>query len=104
MDERVLILAPQGRDADVISRLLAAAGMGTWDLDVGTGALSASAACKQIFGRAAKDDFTYDDLLAAIHPDDREQQETAVRRALKTHHDFDIEYRIAWPDGRTHWV
>jgi PAS domain S-box-containing protein len=78
--------------------------MGTWDLDVGTGALSASAACKQIFGRAPEDDFTYDDLLAAIHPDDRDQQETAVLRALKTHHDFDIEYRIVWPDGRTHWV
>jgi PAS domain S-box-containing protein len=78
--------------------------LGTWDLDVATGALSTSASCKEIFGRAPDDDFTYADLIASIHPDDREHQESAVRRALRTHQDFDIEYRIIWPDGHTHWV
>jgi len=78
--------------------------MGTWDLDVATGTLSASATCKEIFGRAPEDDFTYSDLVAAIHPDDRPDQEAAVRDALRMHDDFDIEYRIAWPDGEPHWV
>ena len=31
-------------------------------------------------------------------------QLSAVRRALLTGNDFDIEYRTIWPNGETQWV
>ncbi len=78
--------------------------MGTWDLDVSSGMLTVSETCKAIFGQAANAPFSYADLVMSIHPEDRARQELAVRRALRTHDDFDVEYRIVPPDGEIHWV
>ena len=49
--------------------------------------------------------FTYQDLLAAVHPDDRARRldgagSAPSRRAA----DYSIEYRNIWPDGSQHWV
>jgi PAS domain S-box-containing protein len=78
--------------------------LGTWDLDLSAGDLHASKTFKQNFGRSVDDPFTFEDLLASIHPDDRDRPETALRRSLVTGQDFDIEYRTIWPNGEMHWV
>ncbi|HEX4504967.1 MAG TPA: response regulator [Alphaproteobacteria bacterium] len=97
-------LAAQKQAEERLKFALEGGRMGTWDLDVATGTLSTSDTCKRIFGRQTGDDFTYDHLVEAIHPEDRGRQHEAVRQSLKSHEDFDIEYRIIWPDGRLHWV
>ena len=78
--------------------------LGAWDLDLGTRVLSASKTFKTNFGRDGDGPFTYDDLVAAIHPDDRARQARVVLQVIIGGGDFDIEYRTIWPDGSVHWV
>ena len=78
--------------------------LGHWDLDLSSGVLNASDICKANFGRAAADDFSYQDLLAAIAPEDQLRMQTAVERTIATGQDYDIEYRLVKPGGRSGWV
>lgn len=83
---------------------LTAGHLGSWDLDLSTGILTASATCKAIFGYAAHSAFTYETLLASIHPADRDRMQAAVKLSLETGCDYAIEYRNVWPDLTVHWV
>ncbi len=89
------------------ARLLAAtaaADLGIWHLDLATQALYASRHCKLNFGRSADAPFTYQELLDAVHPDDRQRMREAVARTIETGDDYRIEYRIVRPDGQLAWV
>ncbi len=55
---------------------LEAGGLGAFELQLESGAIDATASCKALFGKAPGEAFSREDLLAAIHPDDRE---TAAR-------------------------
>ncbi|MBB5558541.1 hybrid sensor histidine kinase/response regulator [Rhizobium lentis] len=83
---------------------LAAGRLGAWELALSSMALSASATCKAIFGRDADDDLTRDDLIASIHPDDRDLVLARLRRTINTGRDYSIEHRTIWPDGSLHWT
>ncbi len=83
---------------------LAAGRLGAWELELSSMALSASATCKAVFGRGADDDVTRDDLIASIHPDDRDGVLASLRRTIDTGHDYSIEHRTIWPDGSLHWT
>ncbi|KXV04342.1 hybrid sensor histidine kinase/response regulator [Caballeronia megalochromosomata] len=83
---------------------LTAGHLGSWDLDLSTGILTASATCKAIFGHAAHAAFTYETLLGSIHPDDRDRMQAAVKASVETRCDYAIEYRNVWPDQSVHWV
>lgn len=87
-----------------LSIALLAGRLGSWELDLERGVLTASATCKAVFGRAAEDEFTYADLLAGIHPGDRDRTQAAVRESAATGADYAIEYRTLWPDGSVHWA
>lgn len=78
--------------------------LGSWDLDLRTNILECSSICKANFGRAPDACFTYEDLLEAIHPEERYRIRDAVRDALEGHGDYDVEYPVLWLDGSTHWV
>ena len=83
---------------------LEAGQLGAWELDLATWVLTASPTCKAIFGRSAADAFTYDDLLATIHPDDLERMQLALKATMETGVDYSIEYRILWPDRSVRWA
>jgi PAS domain S-box-containing protein len=83
---------------------LEAGKIGTWEVDFAGPTLICSAQCKANFGRAADARFTYEDLLASIHPEDRLLQETTVRAAIASGEEFSMEYRCLWPDGTWHWI
>ncbi|MEN3974375.1 PAS domain-containing protein [Emcibacter sp. SYSU 3D8] len=83
---------------------LRAGNLGSWTLDITTMALRASDSCKAHFGRLPKDPLTYDDVIEAIHPDDRERMRSAVEHSLRTGENYSIEYRIVWPDGSLRWM
>jgi PAS domain S-box-containing protein len=78
--------------------------LGAWELDLSTWKLEASRMCKMNFGREADGEFTYGDLIGAVHPHDREHYNAAVRRSVEEGAPLDIEYRCIWPDGSSHWV
>ena len=83
---------------------LEAGHLGAWELDLATYALITSAICRGVFGRGPADAFTYDDLIAAIHPDDVKKMKAAIQHTLVSGADYAIEYRTVWPDGSVHWV
>ncbi|MBY5715270.1 response regulator [Rhizobium leguminosarum] len=83
---------------------LAAGRLGAWELELSSMALSASATCKAVFGRKPDDDVTRDDLIASIHPDDRDLVVARLRETIDTGRDYSIEHRTIWPDGSLHWT
>ncbi|MCX7596944.1 MAG: PAS domain-containing protein, partial [Fischerella sp.] len=83
---------------------LQASKLGSWQLNLQTGELSASNQCKANFGRDPETEFSYELLFECIHPDDRAYVRESVRQALEQKTDYEAEYRNIWPDRSVHWV
>jgi PAS domain S-box-containing protein len=88
----------------LLQTALSAGRLGALELHLPELELEASDTCKTFFGRKEGEPFSYQDLLAAVHPDDRARRLDVVDRTLKTGQDYSIEYRNIWPDGSQHWV
>ncbi|QOZ31242.1 ATP-binding protein [Bradyrhizobium sp. CCBAU 53421] len=88
----------------LLQTALDAGHLGALELHLPDLELEASPTCKTFFGRKPRDPFIYQDLLAAVHPDDRARRSEIVEQTLRTGADYRIEYRNIWPDGTQHWV
>ena len=84
--------------------MLAAGRLGAWSLDLAERRLVASDLCKQNFGRPLGEPFTYDDLVAAVVPEDRERMQAAMRAAIERRSDYDVEHRVSAPGDEVRWV
>ena len=81
------------------------ANIGTWDWNIQTGTLHWSERVAPLFGyENGEINTSYEAFLAAIHPDDRRHVEDTVKVCIETGQDYDIEHRLLWRDGSTHWV
>lgn len=81
------------------------ANIGMWDWNIQTGELFWSERIPQLFGyEPGTLETTYDNFLAAVHPDDRDALQQAVDAAVNDGAPYNIEHRIVWPDGSIHWV
>ncbi|TFV86327.1 SpoIIE family protein phosphatase [Blastococcus sp. CT_GayMR16] len=82
-----------------------AAGIGSFDWDLGTGRLVWDDRMVEIFGY---DRETFTETLEAfsarVHPDDRVRTLDALQAAVDTCGDFDAEFRIVLPHGETRWL
>jgi len=88
----------------LLQTALNAGHLGALELRLPEFELEASDTCKTFFGRKPGDPFSYQDLLAAVHPDDRARRIEVLERAIRTGTDYSIEYRNIWPDGSQHWI
>jgi signal transduction histidine kinase/CheY-like chemotaxis protein len=88
----------------LLQTALNAGHLGALELHLPEFDLEASDTCRASFGRRPGEPFSYPDLLAAVHPDDRARRLEVLDRAIKTGNDYSIEYRNIWPDGSQHWV
>ena len=84
--------------------MLAAGRLGAWSLDLGDRRLVASELCKLNFGRQPGEPFGYDDLVAAVVPEDRPRLEAAMQAAIDRRADYDVEHRVTGPGGEVRWV
>jgi PAS domain S-box-containing protein len=80
-------------------------GVGTWERDLRTGTIQWSRSVGPIFGLPAQErKLSLEELLAYVHPDDRDRL-TQVRQAwFEGKGDYHVEHRIVWPDGTVRWV
>lgn len=78
--------------------------MGTWEIDLGSGSLHCSEACRANFGLLAHTELNYAQLTGAMLDGDLQQWQEAVRTAIAAAEDFEIDLRVRWPDGSLHWV
>ncbi|MGI8958517.1 MAG: PAS domain S-box protein [Bryobacteraceae bacterium] len=87
-------------------RLLAieAAEMGTWYWKVREDELFWDDRCKALFGLRIDEPVSYCRFLSAVHPEDRARTDAAVRDTLLTGRDYEVEYRVIWPDHTEHWI
>jgi len=103
-------MAAAGSDADLQAcgqqlRLALRAGrLGAWSRDLVTGQMIVSESCKEYFGRPLHAPFTYEELTASIHPDDRESRDEALASAIANGTAYDVEYRILTPRGEERWL
>ncbi|SHG21517.1 ATP-binding protein [Bradyrhizobium erythrophlei] len=98
------ILADLTESEDLLQTALNAGHLGALELHLPEFELEASDTCRAFFGRKPGEPFSYQDLLAAVHPDDRARRMEVVEQTIKTGQDYSIEYRNIWPDGSQHWV
>lgn len=81
------------------------ANIGTWDWNIATGELYWSERIAPLFGYPAGElDTSYDNFLAAVHPQDRPRVVAAVNACLESGCPYEIEHRCVWPDGTVRWL
>ncbi len=78
---------------------LSIARIGTWELDFETGRQWWSSSTHQVLGVSKDFEPTNANVLARIHPDDREAVEAEVARYTALGQDNEMEYRVISDDG-----
>lgn len=93
--------------AQRLNLALSAGQLGDWYWEAATDEVTLSPRAAEIFGFGAKiTHITWTAMRELLHPEDRELARLAVERALSTHSDYNVEYRIqrsadqAWVSAR----
>ena len=80
------------------------AGAGLWAFEQATRQMWLTDRARQLFGLPAGKAPDWENLLSAIHPDDREQIRNSVEEALSTGREFVEDFRVLCADGSERWV
>ena len=81
------------------------ANIGTWEWNIQSGQLFWTERIAPLFGYPEGNlETTYDNFVAAIHPDDREAVNIAVAACVERDAPYEIEHRVVWPDGTVRWL
>ncbi len=81
------------------------ANIGTWEWNIVSGELFWTERIAPLFGYPAGDlETSYDNFMAAIHPDDRQAVSEAVSACVERDAPYEIEHRVVWPDGTVRWL
>ncbi len=81
------------------------ANIGSWQWNISTGEEIWSDELFRIYGRDPDGlPVTYDDFLAAVHPEDKSMVLAAAEQALGGDRNYDHEYRIVRPTGEVRYV
>jgi PAS domain S-box-containing protein len=59
----------------------------------------------RIYGFDPKDGMpSWEERLERVHPEDREKWQTTIEQAIREKSDYDVEFRIVFPDGTLKWI
>jgi PAS domain S-box-containing protein len=84
---------------------LQAAKMITWEADLATGQLSQSEETRELFGLPPGSlSRSLEEWLSHVHPEDRPGVLRVLEDAIRSCAPCQLEYRVIWPDGTTHWI
>jgi diguanylate cyclase (GGDEF)-like protein/PAS domain S-box-containing protein len=84
---------------------LSFAEIGSFDWNVRGGSLKCSALQMQLLGLGtAEGALEQSEFLALVHPDDLRAFNDVLRFCIAGHSPFNLDYRVVWPDGSTHWL
>jgi diguanylate cyclase (GGDEF)-like protein/PAS domain S-box-containing protein len=103
--ERKLASAALQESENRLRHALESGRLGTWELDIESGRLTASDQFAANFGLTSGADIAdYTMVLAAMHPQDRASHDAVVGEFLTTGNMLETRFRVFWPDGSEHWV
>jgi PAS domain S-box-containing protein len=84
---------------------LAAAGTGTFRWDIQTDVVEWDGNLDRLFGlEPGETRRSLEAFVSAIHPDDRGAVVARLQQCARDASEFDMEFRVVWPDGSVHWV
>jgi diguanylate cyclase (GGDEF)-like protein/PAS domain S-box-containing protein len=94
------------RESEAQLRLaMDAAQLGMWYWECDTDRFTYSEGLNALFGRPGDSHHVdYRVLKERLHPEDRELFDAAMQHSLKQGDDFQVDFRVVWPDGSVHWV
>lgn len=93
------------RHQDQLKAAQRIAQVGSWELDLASRVVTCSDELFRIFEIEAKTGGTpYDDFLAVVHPDERNQADAALNNSVREHHPVSFKHRLLMPDGRIKYV
>jgi len=76
-----------------------------WNWDVVSGQQVWSVGAKTLLGLPECSEPTFDVLMSALHPDDREMMRSGIAKAAQDRTaDYTAEFRSVWPDKSVHWL
>jgi PAS domain S-box-containing protein len=81
-----------------------AAHLGVWELDTATNEIWMSDSARALFQLDSEAQVSPAVLQDHVHPEDRARRDSAVKAALETQGEYEIEYRIVLPDGTLRWI
>ncbi|OYU37452.1 MAG: hypothetical protein CFE33_20780 [Pseudorhodobacter sp. PARRP1] len=84
---------------------VAMAGLGIWNLNFSTGAVTWDSRLREIYGVPKADGPIPDDTWESrLHPDDRYRVLWATKEAIKTRQDYSLDYKIVRSDGEVRHI
>ncbi|MEH2050139.1 PAS domain-containing protein [Nostoc sp.] len=105
LKERQQVEAELRQSEQRLRLALSASRMGTWNWNIQTGKISWSDNLEASFGlEPGEFDGSFEMFAARVHPDDRDRVLAAVERAIATREDYDIEFRVVYPNGTIRWA
>ena len=79
--------------------------VGSWEWDIGANRVTWSDELYRLWGLEPQSvEMTYERYLDSVHPADREQARAVIERALESRAPFDLDHRVALPDGSMRWI
>ena len=87
-----------------MSLAVEAANFGIWIRDLARNEIWASDQWRALFGFALSERLELTNVLQRVHPEDREPLHQTLANVLERGGDYETEYRILLPDGRTRWM
>lgn len=80
-------------------------GTGAWVWDVAPNVVRWSDNSGPLYGLPrGHQPASYEEFLALVHDDDRDLVTKSVEAALNAAEDYEIDFRVNWPDGTLHWL
>jgi PAS domain S-box-containing protein len=81
-----------------------AANLGLWAWEPATGEVWMTDRGRALFGFGPETRMDYPTLLSRVHPEDRAMRDTALKHAIETQGEYEMEYRVLLPDGTLRWL
>ena len=81
-----------------------AAHLGVWEMDPDTNEVWMSDSARTLFQFDSETRLDHAALQDRVHPEDRALRDSAIKRAIETEREYEIEYRILLPDGNLRWI
>lgn len=82
-----------------------AAKLGAWEYDFDSGDMLLSPTCLENLGLPSDQLRVSQELLMSrIHPEDRDRVFESLRQSIDSDGDYDVEYRVIFPDGTSRWL
>jgi signal transduction histidine kinase/CheY-like chemotaxis protein len=79
--------------------------IGVWEFDIETQCITLSHSMTSVLHLPPCDDAIHiDTALEFVHPDDRKTLRNSAERAIVRGNEFQMEFRVLWPDGNTRWL